>query len=157
MSSIDYCMCRLASAFASRISGYKAVRHYPRSPNSRPTLLIVDTALAQVPANLLLIGDEFVGRTTPVGAAPSLAWLKSATSQPRGATGRRIAWISTSGDKSSFTALSMLPMLLAPTLERHGFEVKTESEIPKELRGAEIAIVVACFFRLITRRSSVQI
>jgi hypothetical protein len=109
----------------------------------RPTLLIVDAALAQVPANLLFIGDEFVGRTTPVGAAPSIAWLRSATSQPRCASGQRIAWISTSGNGSTFTALSMLSTLLAPTLERHGFELKTESEVPEELRGAEIAIVAA--------------
>lgn len=109
----------------------------------RPTLLILDAALAQIPANLLFIGDEFVGRTTPVGVAPSIAWLRSATSQLRCASGQRIAWISTSGNGSTFTALSMLSTLLAPTLGRYRFEVKTESEVPKELRGAEIAIVAA--------------
>ena len=109
----------------------------------RPTVLVVDTALAQVPANLLLIGGEFAGRSAPIGAAPSLAWLRSATSQQRCETGRRIGWISTSGSGSTFTALSMLSMLLTPTLERHGFELKTESEVPEELRGAEIAIVAA--------------
>jgi hypothetical protein len=37
----------------------------------------------------------------------------------------------------------MLSMLLTPTLEQHGFKVKTESEIPKDLSGAEIAVVAA--------------
>jgi len=108
-----------------------------------PTLLVVDTALAQVPANLLLVADEFVGRTCPVAASPSLTWLRSARSQPRNTNGRRVAWISASGDGTHLTTLSTLSIRLTPTLERHGFEVKTESDLPKDLGEAEIAIVAA--------------
>src|SRR3546814_18638104 len=43
-----------------------------------PTVLVTETGLQSFPPNLLFVDDGFAGRSRPMAAAPSLAWLGEA-------------------------------------------------------------------------------
>jgi hypothetical protein len=107
------------------------------------TLFVVGAELAQLPPNLLIVSDEFVGRTLPVAAAPSLAWLRSTRSLRRSTSGQRLAWVSTIAEPGKDSALKMLAERLEPTLRAHAIAMESGSEIPAHLNGAELVIVAA--------------
>jgi tetratricopeptide (TPR) repeat protein len=110
---------------------------------SERALFVVGAELAQLPPNLLLVSDEFVGRTLPVAAAPSLAWLRSARSLHRSTSGQRLAWVSTVAGAGKDSTLKMLAERLEPTLKAHGITMESGSQIPARLNGAELVIVAA--------------
>jgi tetratricopeptide (TPR) repeat protein len=106
-------------------------------------LFVVGAELAQLPPNLLIVSDEFVGRTLPVAAAPSLAWLRSARSLLRSTSGERGAWVSTVSAAGKDSTLKMLAERLEPTLKAHAITIESGSDIPARLNGAELVIVAA--------------
>ena len=106
-------------------------------------LVVTDTVLQQIPPNLLLVSDDFIGRTVAMAAAPSLLWLKAARSSTRVSNGRKIAWISTADKGSENPTLRMVAERLTSTLETHGVELYTDAKIPMEVKGSDLAIIAA--------------
>jgi hypothetical protein len=107
------------------------------------SLFVMDAALAGLPPNAMLVFGEFVGRTMPVAAAPSLAWLRSARSERRKTSGQRIAWIPTAVREESGSALRMIAERLEPTFSCHSIQLMSSSEIPSKLAGSNLVIVAA--------------
>lgn len=107
------------------------------------TLFVTDAALAQLPPNLLLVSDEFIGRRMPVAAAPSLAWLRSVHSQRQKASRQRMAWISTAAKQGEDSTLNMLAERLGPTLASHSIKLESGPDIPAHLSGSGLGIVAA--------------
>ena len=79
-----------------------------------PVVLVADTSLQSFPPNLLYVDDEFAGRTRPMAAAPSLAWLGEARAKGMIGDGRLCAWISTAIGGESQT-LPMIAQRLTPS------------------------------------------
>lgn len=109
---------------------------------SRPTLLVMDNSLHQMPPNLIMAGETFAGRTVPMASAPSLSWVWHTASQARAAS-KRSAWISTEYAEDRRPALTMIAERLQQTFADYGIELRTSGEIPDFLRDCEIAIVAA--------------
>jgi hypothetical protein len=107
------------------------------------TLFVMDAGLAQLSPNLLLVSDEFIGRSTPVAAAPSLAWLRSAHSERHKTGCRRVAWISTAAKQGEDSTLRMLAERLGPTLKSQSIKLDSGPKIPAHLSGSELVIVAA--------------
>lgn len=110
---------------------------------SERTLFVTDAGLAQLPPNLLLVSDEFIGRRMPVAAAPSLAWLRSVHSQRQQASRQRVAWISTAAKQGEDSTLNMLAERLGPTLASQSIKLESGPDIPAHLSGSELVIVAA--------------
>jgi CHAT domain len=108
-------------------------------PNGR-IVLVMDTDLQQIPANLLRVGDGFAGAAIPIASASSLAWLNAARKADMG-KGARAAWISTS-EKDGQT-LAMIADRLGETFTQHAVTLHTGSDPPQGLVGAELVVVAA--------------
>lgn len=105
-------------------------------------LVVADVALQQLPPNLLMISGDFIGRSVPVAAAPSLSWLKDVRTRPD-RTGAPYAWIPISTAPEADQTLAILKDRLTPTLEEHRIAVDTDLAIPDGLRGSQLAIIAA--------------
>lgn len=106
-------------------------------------VLIYDTTLQQLPPNLLLVNDQFLGLRTRTAVAPSIAWLHAAMSAHAQRRGPAVAWISTAVNSESQGTLAMLAARLGETLGRNGIPLHTGIAVPDQLKGAELAIVAA--------------
>lgn len=107
-----------------------------------PLVFVADASLQSFPPNLLYVDDEFAGRTRPMAAAPSLAWLDQARAKGMIGDGRLCAWISTAIGGESQT-LPMIARRLEPTLSEHGFTVDNGPILPVAFAGASMAIITA--------------
>lgn len=112
-------------------------------PSSENILVVAEPVLQQIPLNLLLVGDEFAGKTRAMGYAPSLTWFEAARRNPESHDGRRLAWVSASDDPEKVGTLEMILERLRPTLDRYGFHTDTCRQIPKDFSGAQMAVVTA--------------
>jgi hypothetical protein len=108
-------------------------------PNGR-IVLVMDTDLQQIPANLIRVGDGFAGAAIPIASASSLAWLNAARKADMG-IGARAAWISTS-EKDGQT-LAMIAGRLGETFTQHAVTLHTGSDPPQGLVSAELVVVAA--------------
>ena len=106
-------------------------------------VLVYDTTLQQLPPNLLLVNDRFIGLSTRTAVAPSVAWLHAAVSAQSQRRGPAVAWISTAVNSESQGTLAMLAERLGETLGRNGIPLHTGIAVPDQLEGAELAIVAA--------------
>jgi hypothetical protein len=104
---------------------------------------ILDTQLQNLPPQLLLVQDELFGRSTPIAVAPSITWLHAALTVQQSIRGPSFAWVSTEVNGDSDGTLAMVATRLEDTLFQYGIELNTDAEIPKQLQGAELAIVAA--------------
>ena len=84
----------------------------------RPTLLVMDNSLQQMPPNLIMAGDNFAGRRAPMAASPSLNWISKMTSRNFPKT-KKVAWISTEHAEDRNPALITVAERLQETFERH--------------------------------------
>jgi hypothetical protein len=109
---------------------------------ARPTLLLMDNSLQQMPPNLIMAGDNFAGRLAPMAAAPSLAWVWEMTSRTF-STGKRVAWISTEHAEDRNPALIMVAERLQETFATHQIALHTSASIPDDLAESELAIIAA--------------
>lgn len=107
----------------------------------RPMLLISDSHLQDIPPNLLLLDKELAGEIRPMASAPSLLWLRSVLATGRAQSGRRIAWIPTSGESGG--PLQILFESISQTLNDHGFTVNNEVSIPEGVEGADLTVIGA--------------
>ena len=107
-----------------------------------PVVFVANASLQSFPPNLLYVDEEFAGRTRPMAAAPSLAWLGEARTKGMIGDGRLCAWISTAIAGESQT-LSMIAQRLEPTLNAHGFIVDNGPTLPKAFAGARMAVITA--------------
>ena len=107
--------------------------------DSRPTLLIPDVRLQNVPPNLMLVEERLVGHDIPMAAASSLTWLKGVRSVEYVPNGRRTAWIPASKDEP----LIRLADELSETFSYYQFAVAQDSFIPSDMSKSDIAIVGA--------------
>lgn len=112
-------------------------------PNTSPLLVIAEPGLQQIPMNLLLSEDEFIGRTVAIGTAPSLTWLEAARMNPATHDGRRLAWISVSDGPEEAGTLGTILSRLQPTLNEYGFHTDTSRRLPKNFSKAQMVIVCA--------------
>jgi hypothetical protein len=108
----------------------------------RPTLLVMDNSLQQMPPNLIMAGDNFAGRLKPMAATPSLSWVWGMTSRSFPAT-KKVAWISTEYAEDRNPALITVAERLQETFEKHEITLHTSAEIPDDLAESEIAIIAA--------------
>lgn len=114
------------------------ISHLPAGP----ILLVADAHFQSFPPNLLFVDDEFAGRTRPMAAAPSLAWLGEARKQGLIGDGRLCVWISTATGDDSQTLL-MIAKRLEPTFIQFGFSIDNGPTLPALFAGATLAIVTA--------------
>ncbi len=108
----------------------------------RPTLLVMDNSLQQMPPNLIMTGTDFAGRIVPMAAAPSLSWVWGVQSRNFPAT-KRIAWISTQYAEDRNPALITLAERLQETFETYRIPLETTATIPDDLAESELAIIAA--------------
>ncbi|MET1111291.1 MAG: CHAT domain-containing protein, partial [Allosphingosinicella sp.] len=107
-----------------------------------PVVLVADAGFQTFPPNLLYVDDEFAGRTRPMAAAPSLAWLGAARKAGDIGDGRMCAWISTAAGHESQT-LPMIAERLQPIFLEYGFIVDDGPTLPAAFAGATLAVVTA--------------
>ncbi|MER9436379.1 CHAT domain-containing protein [Mesorhizobium sp. M0618] len=107
-----------------------------------PVVVAADASFQVFPPNLLFVDGEFAGRTRPMAATPSLAWLGRARETAFTGDGRLCAWISTAVGGDSQT-LPMIAERLQPTFEDHGFAVDHGPVLPGAFAGATLAVVTA--------------
>lgn len=112
-------------------------------PEAPQLVIIAEPLLQQIPMNLILLKDEFLGYTTAVGIAPSLTWLEAAQQHPSSHDGRRLAWISASDAPEATGTLETILDRLRPTFEEFGIIVDTSRQLPKNLAGAQMVVVTA--------------
>jgi hypothetical protein len=108
----------------------------------RPTLLVMDNSLQQMPPNLIMAGDNFAGRMAPMAAAPSLGWVWGMTSR-NFPTAKKVAWISTEYAEDGNPALITVAERLQETFETHQITLHTSADIPDDLAESELAIIAA--------------
>jgi len=108
----------------------------------RPTLLVMDNSLQQMPPNLILAGEDFAGRQAPMAAAPSLSWVWKMISRTF-STSKKVAWISTEYAEDRNPALIMVAERLRETFDTEQIILYTSAEIPDDLAESEIAVIAA--------------
>jgi CHAT domain-containing protein len=108
----------------------------------RPTLLVMDNSLQQMPPNLIMAGDNFAGRLAPMAAAPSLSWVWEMTSRSFPTT-QKVAWISTEYAEDRNPALITVAERLQETFETHEITLHTSAAIPDDLAESELAVIAA--------------
>lgn len=106
-------------------------------------VFVLDTRLQRLPPQLLLINGELLGRGAAVAVAPSLTWLRAATSAPRKPYAPPAAWISTAVEGSGNGTLATVADRVMDALEQHGVALQTGAQISEHLKGAQLAIVAA--------------
>ncbi|UJB31376.1 CHAT domain-containing protein [Chromobacterium sp. Beijing] len=113
-------------------------------PHGKRVLVVAEPKVAQLTFNLV-IGREgrLVGYDTSIGVVPSLTWLASISRQPTGRDGRRMAWISHSGDAEELRAMDVVKAMIENTLSRYDIILDTSSTLPQDFQGAQMAIVTA--------------
>lgn len=107
-----------------------------------PVVIAADTGFQTFPPNLLFVDGEFAGRTRPMAATPSLAWLGRAREAAFLGDGQMCAWISTAAGGDGQT-LQMIAERLQPTFEQYGFTVENGPVLPGAFAGATLAVVTA--------------
>lgn len=107
----------------------------------RPTLLVPDIRLQNIPPNLLLVNRNIAGYDRAMASAPSLTWLRATRSSNRLLNGKRHAWIPAS-DKSD-DILSRLTEELTDTLTGHQFAISRDSVMPSDMLDVDIGILGA--------------
>lgn len=109
----------------------------------RRTAFVLDTRLQRLPPQLLLIGGELLGRGAAVAVAPSLTWLRAATSAPPKPYAPPAAWISTAVEGNGNGTLAIVADRVTNVLEQHGIALQTSAQLPETLKGSQLAIVAA--------------
>ncbi len=109
---------------------------------TRPTLLVMDNSLQQMPPNLIMAGENFAGRQVPMAAAPSLSWAWEMSSRTFSTT-KKVAWISTEYADDKNPALIVVAERLDETLRTNEITLHTSADVPNDLAEAEIAIIAA--------------
>lgn len=107
------------------------------------TLFVLDTRLQRLPPQLLLVDGELLGYGAAVAVAPSLTWLKAATSAPRRPYRPSAAWISTAVEGNGSGTLATVADRITDLLEQHGVALQTGAHLPEHLKGAQLAIIAA--------------
>ena len=105
-------------------------------------VVAADASFQAFPPNLLFVDGEFAGRTRPMAAIPSLAWLGRARERNFIGDGRMCAWISIAAVGDSQT-LPMIAERLQPTFEDYGFTVDNGPVLPDSFAGATLAVMTA--------------
>ncbi|AGA08329.1 hypothetical protein [Sinorhizobium meliloti] len=105
-------------------------------------IVAADASFQAFPPNLLFVDGEFAGRTRPMAATPSLAWLGRAHQAAFIGDRRMCAWISTALGSESQT-LPMIAERLQPTFKDYGFAVDNGPVLPGNFAGATLAVVTA--------------
>ncbi|MEJ8406710.1 CHAT domain-containing protein [Brevundimonas vesicularis] len=108
-----------------------------------PVVIVADIDLQAFPPNLLFINDDFAGRTRPLAAAPSLAWLGRALATGMIGDGRACAWISTAVGGDDRETLPMIAQRLEATLGEHDFLTDHGPALPATFAGASLAVIAA--------------
>lgn len=112
-------------------------------PRTESLLVVAEPLLQQIPVNLVLEANEFLGRTCAIGAAPSLSWLASVRVTARREDNRYLAWISASEDPEQTRTLETVLSRLSDTFNQYGFEVDTSRRLPRTFSGAQLVVVTA--------------
>ncbi|MBX3710534.1 MAG: CHAT domain-containing protein [Lysobacter sp.] len=112
-------------------------------PDVQRVLILGDPDMQQVPFNLMHRNNQFLGNRQAFGYVPSLTWLDSAMRRARVQPGKRKAWISEPGDEVGNSALGAVITRTSATLEKHGFVLDTNGQVPDDLLGSEIAVIAA--------------
>jgi hypothetical protein len=110
--------------------------------DSARAVFVMDTSLQQLPPNLLLASDDFIGRKIATATAPSLSWLNDVQTRVP-ALGGSAAWIPIAASESADRTLAMVKDRLDETFTAHGIAVDTNPAIPEALEGLELTIITA--------------
>lgn len=108
----------------------------------KPTVLVMDNSIQQIPPNLLMIEGDFAGRSVPMASAPSISWLWSALGGVKSCLKRR-AWISTEFAEDKNPALITVAERLHDCLEEYAIELDTRAELPDDLHDSALVVVAA--------------
>lgn len=139
-----------------------------RLPNSERLLIVAEPFLQQLTANLFLIQPEdsefnqFMGINTAIGSTPSLSWLESIRKVKRSSKKGYKAWISAesnsiSGESNEFNAvdnysgfepenektLDIALNRLNGCFVEFGFNVNTNSQLPRDMHDSNLVVVTA--------------
>jgi hypothetical protein len=109
----------------------------------RRAVMIMDTALQSLPANLIPVDGDFAARHRAIAMAPSLTWLAHAAARRDRAASPPRAWISTASAPEQMPTLGVMAERLQPTFDLHAIPLNQEPTIPADFAGAELAIVGA--------------
>jgi hypothetical protein len=129
------------------------------------TVFVMDTRLQSIPPQLLVVEGEFVGNQASIAVAPSLAWLRGATTSSPLQYGPPAAWISTAVSDGEDGTLCRVADRLNETFVQHQIQLNTGAEPPPSLRAAQLAIVAAHggldpgarFFQVVSDESALRI
>jgi hypothetical protein len=108
-----------------------------------PIIMAADATFQPFPPNIFFLGDDFAGRTHPIAAVPSLAWLNAAQQSGALGDGRLCAWISTAAGGSESKTLPMIAERLGPTLTEYSFTIDSGPTLPEAFAGATMAVITA--------------
>lgn len=108
-----------------------------------PVVIVADVEFQPFPPNLIQLDDGFAGRTRPMAAAPSLAWLQAARACPAPGDGSFRAWIPTGVGCAESPTMTMIAERLGPTFETHGFILDEGATLPSVFAGASMAVIAA--------------
>ena len=108
-----------------------------------PVVVIADAGLQSFPPNLFYVEEEFAGRTRPMAAAPSLAWLQAARMKGMIGDGRLCSWISTAVRGTERQTLPMIAQRLEPTFAQYNVMADNGSTLPAAFAGASMAVITA--------------
>ena len=104
----------------------------------------MDTALQQLPPNLMRIGEEFVGQLIPIGSAPSMSWLANARRNECAPSNQQSrAWIPTETGEAKDITLDWLAERLSESLLAHGVSLQRDTDVPEDITQSELIVVGA--------------
>ena len=112
-------------------------------PASSNILVVAEPLLQQIPINLVLKDEGFIGNKQAIGYVPSLTWLKSMSQKPLNKNNRRMAWISVSEEEGAAGTLEVLHGRLEGVFQQYGFEINTRQVLPTNFINSSMAVVTA--------------
>jgi hypothetical protein len=110
---------------------------------SKPTILVMDTSLQQLPPNLLRIGQEFFGQLIPTCSVPSMSWLAFKRRHRSSSNRPSRAWIPAVPDSANDVALDWLAERLEGPLNENGVLLRRGVDIPDDISNCELVIIAA--------------
>ncbi|NPC47675.1 CHAT domain-containing protein [Corallococcus sp. AB032C] len=102
-------------------------------------VIVRETALSDIPVNLLLCGGRLLGSTVPVSSVPSLTWLRADMQNQTPVLARRVAWL-LPADESGASPLSIMYEDLQKLLPIHSVGM-AHGVHPGKVSQSELVII----------------
>ena len=110
-------------------------------PEGSRIIICAEPKLQQLPLNVLVKDNGFLGQSVSTCYVPSISWLKNQHSLSGGDKNKRAAWVSISSD--SMGTLEVAYARLEESFNKFGFDISTESKVPSICSDSQIAVITA--------------